>query len=133
MNALTYIDQLFEDDIEDPHEDRIGGVYEGIWRGKPAWAGVADIDGTVISAVSYFKASQSDFHHSHYLRPEDVDGMEEKTRIFWVVLYGKVDLDWMAYGGAEYPVEDKARLMQHITSQISPIKPAENLPKYLRP
>ena len=36
--------------------------YEGVWNGKPAYAGVADIDGHILQAVSYAQAKPPGRH-----------------------------------------------------------------------
>jgi hypothetical protein len=94
MKPEQFVQCILEDEEDDGDMPR--PPKEGLWNGRPAYIGVADVlDGHITFARSYETAKQHGWHHSMFLRPQDVDGLENNKLVLWFIdERGRITLDW---------------------------------------
>lgn len=113
LSVVQFITCLLEE-----YQDTV--QIEGVWRGRAAWSGVADLDGTIKQVVSYRTARSWDFHHSFYLKQEYIDMLEDGELIFWYVNErGQVSTTWVTSGEIK-PIANTRAIERAVQKQIFP-------------
>ena len=104
------------------------GKNPGVHKGKPVWSGAFDpVDGHVLEVHPYSRASDADFHHSHYFSDKAQNAMrDDRAQFFWLDPQGVVQTEWRAAGA-------KPEVVQSIQQQIQPFVPRDYQGMSIRP